>query len=105
MSAIPTPDDVMAVLRGVIDPELGSDIVDLGMAKRAVVADDGAVTVTIALTTMGCPLRAQIRDDTTARLESLPGVTSVTIDWTELDADETAEIRRWVEPLLGPLGF
>ena len=50
----------MAILRGVIDPELGSDIVDLGMAKGAVVTSEGAVTVTIALTTAGCPLRAQI---------------------------------------------
>ncbi|MGH1504424.1 MAG: Mrp/NBP35 family ATP-binding protein [Acidimicrobiales bacterium] len=91
MAELPTTDDVMAVLRGVIDPELGSDIVDLGMAKRARVTDDGQVTVTIALTTMGCPLRAQIRDDVTVRIESMVGVTGVTIDWTELDADEKAE--------------
>ncbi len=91
MAELPTTDDVMAVLRGVIDPELGSDIVDLGMAKGARVADDGQVTVTIALTTMGCPLRAQIRDDVTVRIESMPGVAGVTIDWTELDADEKAE--------------
>jgi ATP-binding protein involved in chromosome partitioning len=80
----------MALLRGVIDPELGSDIVDLGMAKGARVDDDGVVTVTIALTTAGCPLRAQIQKDTKARIESLPGVTKVKIDWTELDADEKA---------------
>jgi ATP-binding protein involved in chromosome partitioning len=80
----------MALLRGVVDPELGSDIVDLGMAKRADVADDGTVTVTIALTTAGCPLRAQIKKDIVARVESLPGVTSVKLDWTEMDADEKA---------------
>ncbi len=80
----------MEVLRGVIDPELGSDIVDLGMAKDASISDDGAVVVTIALTTMGCPLRAQIRNDTKARIASMPGVTEVTIDWTELSNDEKA---------------
>ncbi len=90
-SALPSPDDIMAVLRGVIDPELGSDIVDLGMAKGATVGDDGVVTITIALTTMGCPLRAQIRNDATARIESLPGVASVVIDWTELSAEEKAQ--------------
>ncbi len=87
---LPTPDEVMALLRGVIDPELGSDIVDLGMAKGATVGDDGAVALTIALTTAGCPLRAQIQKDAKARVASLPGVTGVTIEWTELTADEKA---------------
>ncbi len=78
----------MAVLQGVIDPELGSNIVELGMAKGATVDPDGGVVVKIALTTAGCPLRAQIQRDTRARIESLPGVTSVKIDWTELTPEE-----------------
>jgi len=86
----PTSEDVFGLLRGVIDPELGSDIVDLGMAKAVAVAEDGLVTVTIALTTAGCPLRAQIKKDIVARVESLPGVTGVKLDWTEMDADEKA---------------
>ncbi len=90
MDPPPSPDEVMALLRGVIDPELGSDIVDLGMAKGARVADDGTVTLTIALTTAGCPLRAQIQKDAKARVGSLPGVAAVKIDWTELTADEKA---------------
>jgi ATP-binding protein involved in chromosome partitioning len=88
---LPAPDDVMALLRGVIDPELGSDIVELGMAKGARVEPDGTVGITIALTTSGCPLRAQIQKDVRARVESLPGVTRVKIDWTELTAAEKAE--------------
>ena len=51
---LPTPDEVIGLLRGVIDPELGLDIVELGMAKGAVVSPDGTVRVTIALTTSGC---------------------------------------------------
>ncbi len=78
----------MAVLRGVIDPELGSDIVELGMAKRARVEEDGNVVVTIALTTAGCPLRAQIQRDVRARVSSLPGVTHVKLDWTEMTQEE-----------------
>ena len=84
----PTADDVLRVLRGVIDPELGSDIVDLGMARAADVDEHGAVTVTVALTTAGCPLRAQLQRDVLARVRSLPGVSDVRIAWTEMDAEQ-----------------
>jgi len=80
----------MGLLRGVIDPELGSDIVDLGMAKGATVSPEGDVEITIALTTAGCPLRAQIQRDIRARIGSLPGVTHVHLNWTELTAEEKA---------------
>src|SRR3954447_5920959 len=78
----------MQSLRGVIDPELGSDIVELGMAKRAQVSDDGVVTVTIALTTAGCPLRAQLQRDIRTRVGSMRGVEKVELDWTEMTDDE-----------------
>ncbi len=76
------------MLRGVIDPELGSDIVDLGMMRKVTIDTEGAVVVTIALTTSGCPLRAQIQRDIRTRVGSVPGVTSVKIDWTEMNAEE-----------------
>ncbi len=86
----PSIEAVMALLRGVVDPELGSDIVELGMAKGATVGADGLVDVTIALTTSGCPLRAQIQRDVRARIGGLPGVTKVHITWTELTPEEKA---------------
>ena len=88
---LPTEEEVFGLLRGVIDPELGSDIVDLGMAKAASVDPDGTVHVTIALTTSGCPLRAQIQKDVRARIGSLPGVVAVKLHWTELTAEEKSE--------------
>src|SRR4051794_36886787 len=78
----------MGLLRGVIDPELGSDIVELGMVRAAVVQPDGEAVVTIALTTAGCPLRAQIQKDIRARVGSAPGVDRVRIEWTEMTQDE-----------------
>ncbi|HEX2576254.1 MAG TPA: Mrp/NBP35 family ATP-binding protein [Aquihabitans sp.] len=84
----PTSDDLRSLLRGVIDPELGSDIVELGMVRDATIDDDGAVVVTIALTTSGCPLRAQIQRDIRTRVGSAPGVTSVALEWTEMTAAE-----------------
>jgi ATP-binding protein involved in chromosome partitioning len=89
--ALPTADYVMGLLRGVIDPELGSDIVELGMAKGATVTDDGHIHLDVALTTSGCPLRAQIQKDIRSRITTLPGVTRVTISWGELSQDERAE--------------
>lgn len=84
----PSRDEVMGLLRGVIDPELGSNIVDLGMARDATVEGDGTVTVTVALTTAGCPLRSQLQKDVRTRIGSLPGVTGVEIAWTEMTQDE-----------------
>jgi len=69
------------MLRAVIDPELGANIVDLGMAGEVTVTPAGAVTIGIKLTIKGCPLRAQIKNDIESRVETHPGVTKVTIDW------------------------
>ena len=81
---------MVGVLRGVIDPELGTDIVELGMARAVTIDDDGRVDVTIALTTSGCPLRAHIQRDVRARVADLPGVSSVHLSWDELTAEEKA---------------
>lgn len=94
MSERPSSDDLFGVLRGVIDPELGSNIVELGMAKSAKVDDEGIARITIALTTSGCPLRAQIQKDVRARVLSLPGVERVKINWTELTQDEKSEVMK-----------
>jgi ATP-binding protein involved in chromosome partitioning len=85
---VPTPDDIVGVLRGVIDPELGSDVVDLGMARDIEVQPDGTVDVTIVLTTAGCPLRAQLQRDVKARVGALPGVTDVRLHWGEMTAEQ-----------------
>ena len=61
-------------MRGVIDPELGDDLVDLGMYQGCEIDGDGTVTVQVALTTAGCPLRTQLQRDVKARVGSLPGV-------------------------------
>jgi ATP-binding protein involved in chromosome partitioning len=84
----PTPEELRQLLRGVIDPELGSDIVELGMVRDATISDDGDAIVTIALTTSGCPLRAQIQRDVRTRVGSAPGVRSVKLEWTEMTQAE-----------------
>lgn len=87
----PTADDVLGVLRGVIDPELHVDIVELGMVRDVTVAA-GVVDLTICLTIAGCPLRAQIRDEARARVRSIPGVRQVSIHFGELTAEQRGQV-------------
>jgi ATP-binding protein involved in chromosome partitioning len=87
-AAVSTSDELLALLRGVVDPELGSDIVDLGMVRSVDVSGDGHVDVEIALTTLGCPLQHQIKKDVTSRLGTAPGISGVSIAWTEMTPEE-----------------
>src|SRR3954467_6274236 len=84
----PSPDDVRRMLAGVIDPELHASIVDLGMVDDVRVGADGAVTVTVALTTAGCPLRVQIRRDVESKVRGLPGVRSVKVEYGEMTKEQ-----------------
>ena len=94
----PSTDEVVELLRAVIDPELGADIVTLGMVPGVRVAADGLVTVHVKLTIGGCPLRAQIKKDIETRVAVHPGVVDVKIDWGEMTADERSDVMtkaRW----------
>ena len=93
------------MLGNVIDPELGSDIVSLGMVPGVEVGSDGKVVVGIKLTIGGCPLRADIKREVEERVGLHPGVTDVRIDWGEMTADERAEVMtkaRWNARDLAP---
>jgi len=95
--AAPSIEEVQNLLRAVIDPELGDNIVDLGMAGAITLAD-GVVTIGVKLTIRGCPLRAQIQKDIRSRLEVHPWVTKVKIDWGEMTPEERTDVMsraRW----------
>jgi ATP-binding protein involved in chromosome partitioning len=95
--AAPSIEEVQNLLRAVIDPELGDNIVDLGMAGAITMAD-GVVTIGVKLTIRGCPLRAQIQKDIRSRLEVHPWVTKVKIDWGEMTPEERTDVMsraRW----------
>jgi ATP-binding protein involved in chromosome partitioning len=97
---LPTDTDVVEVLRGVVDPELGSDIVDLGMVGDVDVAEDGTVTVQVALTISGCPLRTQIREDVESKIRGLPGVTGVDVTFAEMTQDQRSTLMQRVRKSL-----
>lgn len=94
----PSHDEVIEVLGSVIDPELGADIVSLGMVPSVQVADDGLVTIEIKLTISGCPMRAEIKKEVEDRVELHPGVSKVKITWGEMNSDERSQVMtkaRW----------
>jgi ATP-binding protein involved in chromosome partitioning len=74
-----------------MDPELGSNVVELGMVGDVRVDPDGFVTVPFKLTIKGCPLRAQLKKDVETRVGSHPGVREVVIDWSEMTAEERSD--------------
>lgn len=74
--------DIRAALRGVIDPELGHNIVDLGMIYDVDVAEDGAVRVVMTTTTRFCPASAFLQEAVTERASAVPGVTSLVVELT-----------------------
>ncbi|MGH9060991.1 MAG: Mrp/NBP35 family ATP-binding protein, partial [Acidimicrobiales bacterium] len=89
---------VWQVLRGVVDPELGADLVDLGMVRDVEAGTDGSVAVTVALTVAGCPLRNQIRRDVESKVQSLAGVTGVEVRTGEMTSEERSAVMakaRW----------
>ncbi|MCQ3804728.1 MAG: Mrp/NBP35 family ATP-binding protein [bacterium] len=91
-SSAPTSEQVWAALRGVIDPELGDNVVDLGMISSVDVSKDGIVTIGLALTIAECPLRSQIEGDTRRRALSLPGVQDVLVHTTAMTKRQRADL-------------
>ena len=74
-----TPELVRALLRDVIDPELGVNIVDLGLVYDIAVDDSGVVEIEMTLTTVGCPLGDFLDDQIRMRLTALPQVSDVSV--------------------------
>lgn len=95
----PIEDQVREKLHLVLDPELGISIVELGLIYGIAVDSEGKCTVTMTLTTMGCPLFGQIQkeiEDRTMEVEGVEDVeTSLTFDppWTTEKMTPEAKIQ------------
>ena len=93
---MPTKDEVVEALRQVEDPELGMDIVELGLFYGAEI-DGPSVTVQYTLTSMGCPAGPMIQEDIERVVSEIPGVdevrSEVTFDppWTPDKMSEDAK--------------
>ena len=72
-------EDVLEAMKDVVDPELGINVVDLGLVYGAQVHEDNTVTLDMTLTSAACPLTDVIEDQTNAALDPL--VEGVRINW------------------------
>ncbi len=86
-----TQENIFTALRQVMDPELGQNLVDLGMVREVHVAD-GQVDVTLALTTLACPLKDRLTADVRTAIGALPGVTGVQVRLAEMTAEERGRL-------------
>jgi metal-sulfur cluster biosynthetic enzyme len=76
-----TREEVMEILRTVEDPELGMDIVDLGLLYEVEV-DDSKAKVTYSLTSMGCPAGPLIAGDIESAVRQVEGIQDVELELT-----------------------
>ncbi len=76
-------ESIMGALELVVDPELGIDIVNLGLVYDVKMDEEGKTEVEMTLTSMGCPLAGTIVDQVKSALDDIPEVkeTEVNIVW------------------------
>ena len=79
LSAAGSEEDLWEALKDVVDPELGINVVDLGLIYGLHLEDDNTVTIDMTLTSAACPLTDVIEDQTNSALDGL--VDGVRINW------------------------
>jgi FeS assembly SUF system protein len=75
-------DDIVAALKTVYDPEIPSDIYELGLIYRVDIADDRQVTIDMTLTAPGCPVAGEMPGWVENAVSTVQGVASVTVNMT-----------------------
>jgi metal-sulfur cluster biosynthetic enzyme len=74
-----SPEGIREILREVIDPEIGINIVDLGLVYDIQLSSDSVAAIRMTLTTPGCPLGGYIDDEIHNILWGVPGVSGVDV--------------------------
>ena len=80
--AVPSSQQILDVLSHIQDPDLGRDVVSLGMIKELDVSPQGKVTFTFELTTPACPVRDRFKSQAQDLVGEIPGVTGVEVHMT-----------------------
>ena len=103
MSAVAREDDVLEAMRDVVDPELGINVVDLGLVYGVNLADDNSATIDMTLTSAACPLTDVIEDQTRAALDGV--VSEFRINWVWMPPWGPDKITDEGREMLRALGF
>jgi metal-sulfur cluster biosynthetic enzyme len=99
----PDTEDLLEALRDVVDPELGVNVVDLGLVYGVTLAGDGVATIDMTLTSAACPLTDVIEDQAASALEGL--VNDFRINWVWLPPWGPDKITEDGREQLRALGF
>ena len=86
-----TEEQVREALRGVLDPEIGMPIEDIGMLE-GIEVEGGLVRVRVLITIEGCPLKDRITNDVTNALRPLPGIDRVDVQLSPMSEQQRAEL-------------
>ena len=103
MSTMATEDDVFEAMRDVVDPELGINVVDLGLVYGVQVDAGNVATLDMTLTSAACPLTDVIEDQTRAALA--PIVSDFRINWVWMPPWGPDKITDDGREMLRALGF
>ncbi len=96
-------DDLWEAMKDVVDPELGINVVDLGLVYDVHVDEGNVATLDMTLTSAACPLTDVIEDQTRAALDGL--VDSFTINWVWMPPWGPDKITDDGREMLRALGF
>ena len=94
LDGMPTDTEIRKALERVNDPELHKSIVELGMVRSIDIGDAGEVSITVSLTTAGCPIRNHFVEAVTREAQTVPGVTSVDVAFDVLSDTEKAALQK-----------
>ena len=103
LSAAGTEEDLWEALKDVVDPELGINVVDLGLIYGLHLEDDNTLTIDMTLTSAACPLTDVIEDQTNTALEGL--VNGFAINWVWMPPWGLEKITEDGREQLRALGF
>jgi metal-sulfur cluster biosynthetic enzyme len=102
---MPPADALRGALRAVIDPEIGYNIVDLGLVYEVTKPQRGSVHVLMTLTSIGCPLSEIIHQQCSVIMGAMPGVDVVEVEFTFTPPWSTDKIEDYVREELRAMGM
>ena len=94
-------DKILSALENVIDPELGIDIINLGLVYEISFEDNGFTEIKMTLTTMGCPLTGILSDLVEEALKEVPEVGEIKVNLVWYPAWTVDKMSRYARIALG----